>query len=85
MFLLYINDIDENIFSTVRLFADNCVVYRIIDSLEDPLCLQRHFNTILNWTRKWQMQLDIDKCVVLRCTRSYMSSLDYKLMTKLSK
>ena len=25
MFLLYINDIDENISSTVRLFADDCV------------------------------------------------------------
>ena len=63
MFLLYINDIDENIFSTVRLFADDCVMYRIIDSLEDSLCLQRGLSTILNWTKKWQMQLNIDKCV----------------------
>ena len=27
MFLMYINDIDENISSTVRLFADDCVMY----------------------------------------------------------
>ena len=66
MFLLYINDIDENISSTVRLFADDCVMYRIIDSLEDSLCLQRDFSTIFNWTKKWQMELNIDKCVVLR-------------------
>ena len=70
MFLLYINDIDENISSTVRLFADDCIMYRIIDSLEDSLCLQRDLSNILNWTKKWQMQLNIDKCVVLRCTRS---------------
>ena len=70
MFLLYINDIDENISSTVWLFADDYVMYRIIDSLEDSLCLQRDLSTILNWTKKWQMQLNIDKCVVLRCTRS---------------
>ena len=40
MFLLYINDIDENILSTIRLFTDDCVIYRIIDSVEDSLCLQ---------------------------------------------
>ena len=80
MFLLYINDIDENISSTVRLFADDCVMYRIIDSLEDSLCLQRDLSTILNWTKKWQMQLNIDKCVVLRCTRSTSSiNYDYNL------
>ena len=56
MFLLYINDIDESISSMVRLFADDCVIYRIIESLEDSLCLQRDLNTILDWTRKWQMQ-----------------------------
>ena len=52
MFLLYIN---ENISSTVWLFADDCVMYRMIDSLEDSLCLQRDLSTILNWTKKWQM------------------------------
>ena len=79
MFLLYINDIDESISSMVRLFADDCVIYRIIESLEDSLCLQRDLNTILDWTRKWQMQLNIDKCVVLRCTRSlFPITLDYK-------
>ena len=81
MFLLYINDIDENISSTVRLFADDCVMYRIIGSLEDSLCLQRDLSTILSWTKKWQMQLNIlDKCVVLRCTRSTSPiNYDYNL------
>ena len=77
MFLLYIN---ENISSIVRLFADDCVMYRIIDSLEDSLCLQKDLSTILNWTKKWQMQLNIDKCVVLRCTRSTSPiNYDYNL------
>ena len=63
----------------VRLFADDCVIYRIIESLEDSLCLQRDLNTIIDWTRKWQMQLNIDKCVELRCTSSlFPITLDYK-------
>ena len=28
MFLVYINDINENITSSVRLFADDCVIYK---------------------------------------------------------
>jgi len=70
MFLLYINDIDENISSTIRLFADDCIIYRMIESVEDSLCLQRDLHSIYSWANKWQMKLNIDKCVVLRCTRS---------------
>ena len=66
MYLLYTNDIDENISSTVQLFADDYVVHRMIDSSEDSLCLQRDLHAILNWTKKWQMQLNIGKRVVLR-------------------
>ena len=32
MFLLYINDIDTNALSTIKLFADDCIVYRTTDS-----------------------------------------------------
>ena len=30
MFLIYINDIVDNISSPIRLFADNCLLYRVI-------------------------------------------------------
>ena len=55
MFRLYIKDIDENISLVARLLADDSVIYRIVESLEDSQCLQRDLNTILNWSRKWQM------------------------------
>ena len=35
MFLLYINDISVGISSSLRLFADDCVLYRIIESDQD--------------------------------------------------
>ena len=70
MFLVYINDINENITSSVRLFADDCVIYKSITSLEDAEQLQEDLCKICEWTNKWQMKLNIDKCAVLRCTRS---------------
>ena len=43
MFLLYINDIDTNIFSTIRLFADDCIVYRINNSECDSQYFTKRF------------------------------------------
>ena len=35
MFLVYINDINENITSSVRLFANDCVIYKPITTPQD--------------------------------------------------
>jgi len=35
LFLVHINHISKNITFNIRLFADDCVCYREIDSLED--------------------------------------------------
>ena len=40
LFLIFINDLLDNIRSSVRLFADDCVLYRNIHSLQDCLALQ---------------------------------------------
>ena len=32
MFLMYINDIGENVLSVLKLFADGCILYRAISS-----------------------------------------------------
>ena len=40
MFLLYINDITKDINSPLRLFADDCLLYRVINSVEDINRLQ---------------------------------------------
>ena len=57
MFLLYINDITANISSGIRLFADDCVLYRIIQSEEDHHYLQQDLNCIIHCTKQWQMNL----------------------------
>ena len=40
LFLIFINDLLDNIRSSVRLFAEDCVLYRNIHSLQDCLALQ---------------------------------------------
>ena len=75
MFLLYINDISTGIGSSIRLFADDCVLYRTIKTTEDHDHLQEDLNTLVEWTKQWQMTLNPTKCVTLNCTRSLSPSL----------
>jgi len=69
MFLLYINDIDTNITSSIRLFANDCVLYKVIKSSQDHLLLQQDLNNLVQWADTWQMKLNIEKCVTMTCTR----------------
>ena len=70
MFLLYINDISNNIHSPLHLFADDCHFYRVINSEQDALRLQQDFNTLSSWAKTWQLKFNISKCSILRNTRS---------------
>ena len=56
LFFLHINDISADIESEIRLFADDCVCYREIKDKEDSLKLQRDFDRLGNWARKWYMR-----------------------------
>ena len=46
MFLIYINDIGDNISSSLRLFANDCILYRTITSSEDSIQLQHDLDNI---------------------------------------
>ena len=56
LFSLYINDIMVGIESEIRLFADDCVRYRQINSIEDTAKLQNDIYQLGKWARKWGMR-----------------------------
>ena len=62
LFLIFINDLPDNIRSSVRLFADDCVLYRNIHSLQDCLTLQEDLTSLGQWEADWQMKFNIAKC-----------------------
>ena len=70
MFLLYINDITTNIKSPLRIFADDCLLYRVINSPEDTIILQQDLDQISHWVKIWQLRLNVTKCALIRCSRS---------------
>ena len=80
LFLPYINDINENIKSSIRLFADDSIIYRQINSNIDHQILQTDLIKLEKWPDKWQMQFNISKCVHLPITnKTKPSSHQYSL------
>lgn len=64
LFLIYISDNADNIKSNIRLFADDCVDYRQVDSIEDQFVLQDDLPKRVTWSKKWQMEF-IVKCAIM--------------------
>ena len=63
LFLIFINDLPDNIRSSVRLFADDCVLYRNVKSPLDCQILQDDLNSLAKWEMDWQMKFNVSKCL----------------------
>ena len=68
LFLLYINDINENVQSSIRLFADYSIIYRNRNSNIDHQIIKTYLTELEKWSDKWQMQFNLSKCVQLPIT-----------------
>jgi hypothetical protein len=59
----------ENIKSTVRLFADDTIVYLTITSDVDRVRLQEDLDRLAHWTQTWKMSFHPEKCNILSITK----------------
>ena len=65
LFLSYIINISDGISSSMKLFADDCLLFRKIRNQDDSDQLQEDLDQISQWCEKWQMSLNINKCKLL--------------------
>ena len=68
LFLVYINDLSHHISSSCCLFADDCIIYKQIDSPTDIGILQNDLVQLEKWEEVWHMKFNIEKCMVLTVT-----------------
>ena len=69
----YINDLPSSIHSNIRLYADDALVYRSINSHEDSEILQQDLVSLCNWSHKWLMPFNPTKCEYLKITNKVYS------------
>ena len=65
LFLCHINDLPSSVSSQVRLFADDCLLYREINTFKDHLTLQQDLKQLEVWADTWGMRFNASKCYIL--------------------
>ena len=65
IFLIYINELDDDITSKVLKFEDDTKVFRIFLTDADREQLQADMNKLTEWSEKWQMLFNYGKCKCL--------------------
>ena len=69
-FLLFVNDIGNDITSNIKLFADDTLLYGLVHNSDDAISLQSDLDKLVEWAKLWQMAFNPLKCYVLRVCRT---------------
>ena len=65
LFVIYINDLLDDLSSEGLMFADDTKIYRQITSREDALTLQSDIDKLEEWSKIWKLHFNHKKCHVL--------------------
>ena len=65
LFLVHINYLPTRVKSQVRLFADDCLMYRTIKTARDHITLQEDLSALQIWAQDWGMRFNARKCYIL--------------------
>lgn len=82
LFLIYINDLPHHLSCNIRLFADDCVIYRSITSTSDQNALQDDLNRVEKWCDDWLMTLNPSKCKLISFHRRHNPFSSHYTITK---
>lgn len=92
LFLIYVNDISSCAEPgvTLRLFADDCVIYSTIRSIDDQLKLNSSLRNISQWCEMWGMEINVSKTAFISLTKkkrplSFVYSLNGFNISKVDK
>ena len=70
LFLCYINDLPAQVKTSIKLYADDALVYRRIHSKTDQ---DKDLSRLAQWAATWQMSFNVQKCMYLRITNKLHS------------
>ncbi len=65
LFIMYINDIDVRLNNNISKFADDTKIRNSIVDGRDRLILQEDLRKISQWSERWEMPFNVNKCHIL--------------------
>jgi hypothetical protein len=72
MFLCHVNDLPDSVTSSVRLFADDCLLYHTIKQEDNHQALQKDLKNLEEWANKWGMRFNAKSTKVQQDTMNYI-------------
>jgi len=81
LFLIFVNDLDCGVINWLLKFADDTKLFGKVQSELDRACLQQDLQRLLDWSREWQMEFNVEKCKVMHIggtNRNYGYHMDQK-------
>ena len=66
LFLVYINDLEEEVTGSLLTFADDTKLFRKTKEIGNKQNLQHDIDKLFKWSEKWQMLLNFGKCKCLQ-------------------
>ena len=79
LFILYINDLPENIVSNVYVFADDTKVFETINSPNDQHTLQNDLHYLTSWSSECLLRFHPDKCNSMHVGKTIQQEYAYNL------
>ena len=81
LFLTFINDLPSVLDPSTRcrLFADDCLVYREVNTQEDQIILLRDLYSLQRWAVQWGMLFNARKCNIMAVSRGGYKHNPYHL------
>ena len=81
LFLVFINDLGDDLESTIQIFADDTKVYRIVEAESDNEKLQGEILQLQRKAASYGMEYNGDKCVVMNVGK-VNNSFEYHLINE---
>jgi len=78
LFLIFINDLDSDLLSSLLKFADDTKVFTRVNDEKDKEELQADLDCLTEWSEKWQSPFNASKCRVMHLGRSN-KKFDYSM------
>jgi hypothetical protein len=69
LFVIYINDIDEDIVCKISKFADDTKLCAKANNEEESRILRKDLEKLHKWSEDWNMLFNMDKCTVMHVGR----------------
>ncbi len=84
LFVIFINDLPEQVDSLLYLFADDAKMFQNIVGAHSETLLQNDLLKIQQWTESWMLKLNLQKCKHLTIGNAKGRNVNYFLKDKMS-